>query len=144
MGFRYHAAFVALATPELERLVIFYRSFLGQPPVTFIPQQYAEFHLLQLRLALFNPKTEHRTEFVAPAGAALSICLEVEQLETAIAHLTSTYILLQEQGLWHDTVPLGELLTPSHGREIYAYDPDGNRLILYEAASTNRAEPTHD
>ncbi|MGL4502923.1 MAG: glyoxalase, partial [Planktothrix sp.] len=26
----------------------------------------------------------------------------------------------------------GEIITAAHGREIYAYDPMGNRLILYQ------------
>ncbi|MGL4621884.1 MAG: VOC family protein, partial [Chroococcidiopsis sp.] len=29
--------------------------------------------------------------------------------------------------------PLGQIVTASHGREIYAYDPDGNRIILHQA-----------
>lgn len=128
-----YAAFVTIATPKLERLVTFYHLFLGQPPVTFAPNRYAEFHLPQLRLALFTPKTEHQSEFASPPNAALSLCLEVEKLEQAIAHFTSVYNRLQEQGQWHGAPPLGEILTPSHGREIYAYDPDSNRLILHEA-----------
>ena len=42
-------------------------------------------------------------------------------LEAAIAHLDVLGYL-----------PPGEIMTASHGREIYAYDPIGNRLILYE------------
>ena len=29
--------------------------------------------------------------------------------------------------------PQGQITTASHGREIYAYDPDGNRLILHQS-----------
>ncbi|EDX77907.1 hypothetical protein MC7420_7645 [Coleofasciculus chthonoplastes PCC 7420] len=28
--------------------------------------------------------------------------------------------------------PPGEIIVASHGREIYAYDPNGNRLILHQ------------
>ena len=52
----------------------------------------------------------------------MSLCLEVEQLETAIEHLRCLGF-----------PPLGEIVVASHGREIYAYDPAGNRLILHEA-----------
>ncbi|NJO93776.1 MAG: hypothetical protein HC820_04390, partial [Hydrococcus sp. RM1_1_31] len=48
--------------------------------------------------------------------------LEVENLETAIAHLT-------EMGY----SPPGEIAIASHGREIYVYDPAGNRIILHES-----------
>jgi hypothetical protein len=33
--------------------------------------------------------------------------------------------------------PPGEITTASHGREIYAYDPNSNRLILHESNNTN-------
>jgi hypothetical protein len=46
----------------------------------------------------------------------------VENLEQAIAHLTSLGF-----------PPASEILLASHGREIYACDPDGNRLILHES-----------
>jgi hypothetical protein len=31
--------------------------------------------------------------------------------------------------------PPGEIITASHGREIYTYDPAGNRLILHQGRS---------
>jgi hypothetical protein len=52
----------------------------------------------------------------------MSLCLEVSDLEDAIAHITALGF-----------PPPGEILTASHGREIYAYDPDGNRLILHQS-----------
>ncbi len=52
----------------------------------------------------------------------MSLCLKVPDLEVAIAHLTRL-----------GYPPPGEILTASHGREIYAYDPDGNWLVLHQA-----------
>jgi hypothetical protein len=54
----------------------------------------------------------------------MSLCLEVEDIYGAIAHLTAI-----------GYPPPGSLMTTSHGREIYGYDPDGNRLILHQGAS---------
>jgi len=133
---KYNSAFLTLATANLHQLVLFYRLFFEQNPVTHVPQRYAEFVLPQLRLGLFCPKAQHQAEFASASGAPLSLCLEVESLDAAIAQFTTTYQILVDQGLWTGPPPLGELLTPSHGREIYAYDPDGNRLILHEAILT--------
>jgi len=43
-------------------------------------------------------------------------------LKEAIAYLTSL-----------GYPPPGEITTASHGREIYAYDPMNNRLILHQS-----------
>ncbi len=51
----------------------------------------------------------------------MSLCLEVSNLEDAIAHLKTL-----------GYPPPGNISIASHGREIYAYDPDGNRLILHQ------------
>ena len=57
-----------------------------------------------------------------PKQSAISLCLEVEDLEAAIQHLEAI------------AAPApGEVVLASHGREIYAYDPEGNRLILHQA-----------
>jgi hypothetical protein len=52
----------------------------------------------------------------------MSLCLEVTDLENAIAHVTAL-----------GYPPPGEIITGSHGREIYAYDPDRNRLIIHQS-----------
>jgi hypothetical protein len=54
----------------------------------------------------------------------MSLCLEVANLDQAIARLTHL-----------GYPPPGPILTASHGREIYAYDHDGNRLILHQASA---------
>jgi hypothetical protein len=52
----------------------------------------------------------------------MSLCLEVASLEDSIDKLTQL-----------GYPPLAQITTASHGREIYAYDPDGNRLILHQS-----------
>lgn len=122
MAFQYTDAFVTLAAADMEALVQFYCQFLDREPKPYVPNVYAEFELPGLRLGIFHPKPNHRQEFGQSAQSGMSLCLEVEDLEGAIAHLTSL-----------GYSPPGEIITASHGREIYAYDPAGNRLILHQS-----------
>ncbi|MBD1943918.1 VOC family protein [Coleofasciculus sp. FACHB-712] len=121
MLFQCTAALVTLATVDLEVLVLFYTNLLNQNPNPYIPNIYAEFQLPGFRLGIFRPKETHLSEFES-AKSGMSLCLEVTDLEGAISHLT---------GLGYP--PPGEIFIASHGREIYAYDPIGNRLILHQA-----------
>ncbi len=114
------AVYVALAHENLQSLVAFYQSLLGQVPQVYMPERYAEFVLPDLKLALFKPSDGQ--EFAGPAGS-MSVCLEVDDLEGAIA-------TLRDLGY----PPLGDILYASHGQEIYAYDPAGNRLILHQSS----------
>lgn len=114
-------AFVTLATPQLAELVQFYEQLLAQTPAPYIEQVYAEFHLPGLRLGIFQPKPDRQGEFAAPHRSAMSLCLEVSDLPAAIAHLSQL-----------GYAPPGKPIQASHGQEIYAYDPDGNRLILHQ------------
>ncbi|WP_008317523.1 VOC family protein [Leptolyngbya sp. PCC 6406] len=113
-------AFLALAVHDVDWAVGFYQGLLGQSPQPYQPGRYGEFHLPGLRLALFRPQDSQVAEFNASTSGSMSLCLEVADLESAIAHLTRL-----------GYPPPGAILTASHGREIYAYDPDGNRLILH-------------
>lgn len=117
------SAFVALASENFERLVGFYNGLLDQSARPYQRDRYAEFQLPGLRLAIFKPKTDQVAQFAAPSSGAMSLCLEVTDLDGAIAHLTHL-----------GYAPPGPVLTASHGREVYAYDPDGNRLILHQSA----------
>ena len=121
MSFNYTKAFVTLAATNSAALVQFYAQLLEQTPDPYIFDVYAEFQLKGLRLGIFQPKESRQSEFAASSGG-MSLCLEVEDLEAAIAHLTK---------MGHP--PPGEIITASHGREIYAYDPAGNRLILHQS-----------
>ncbi|MEO0457717.1 MAG: VOC family protein [Cyanobacteria bacterium P01_A01_bin.114] len=121
MSIRLNHVFVTLASERFDHLVAYYQALLGQSPEPLLPNRYAEFQLPGLRLGIFKPKATHCEEF-AGAGGGMSLCLEVESLEGAIATLTDL-----------GYPPPGEVTQASHGREIYAYDPDGNRLILHQA-----------
>ncbi|MBD2232337.1 glyoxalase [Phormidium tenue FACHB-1052] len=112
---------MALASENFGRLVDFYGELLDQSARPYQRDRYAEFHLPELRLAIFKPNTDHASQFAAPSSGAMSLCLEVTDLDGAIAHLTHL-----------GYAPPGPVLTASHGREVYAYDPDGNRLILHQ------------
>jgi predicted enzyme related to lactoylglutathione lyase len=122
MTFQCTDALVTLAAADSETLVRFYAQLLEREPNPYIPNVYAEFQLPGLRLGIFKPKENHRGEFANPAGSGMSLCLEVDELEEAIAHLTRL-----------GYPPSGEIITASHGREIYACDPDRNRLILHQS-----------
>lgn len=123
MIFQCTAALVTLAAVEIEKLVLFYTQLLVQEPNPYIPRAYAEFQLPGLRLGIFRPQQMNRSEFET-AKSGMSLCLEVNDLKRAIAHLNAL-----------GYPPPGEILTASHGIEIYAYDPDGNRLILHQSVS---------
>lgn len=122
MVLQYQTAFVTIAAADMASLVHFYASLLGQSPQPYIANVYAEFQLAGLRLGIFQPKEKNLPEFSSQGQSSMSLCLEVNDLEQAIAHL---YAL--------GFPPPGEILTASHGREIYAFDPAGNRLILHQS-----------
>ncbi len=115
------SAFITLASVNFEALVEFYSALLGQPAQSYRRDRYGEFQLPELRLGIFKPRPDQADQFEAPSSGAISLCLEVGDLNAAIAHLNA---------LGHP--PPGPILTASHGREVYAYDPDGNRLLLHE------------
>jgi predicted enzyme related to lactoylglutathione lyase len=125
MSLQYSTIFVALADADGLTLTSFYQQLLGRAPTKHIPAVYAEFELPGLRLGIFKPKEGNQAEFFSNAhSGSMSLCLEVANLDDAIAQLTAA-----------GYPPPGEVKVASHGREIYAYDPAGNRLILHQAAS---------
>ncbi|MEA5463076.1 VOC family protein [Leptothoe sp. PORK10 BA2] len=122
--------YVTLASEDLPELVAFYQGLLGYSPHSHLPERYAEFWLPGLKLALFKPSADHRQEFSNPAGS-MSLCLEVANLQVAIATLTDL-----------GYPPPGSITHASHGQEIYAYDPRGNRLILHQSNASNPPNPS--
>ncbi len=116
------AVFVTLATNELSKLVSFYTSLWQQKPQIYRQNVYAEFEISGLRLGIFQPHKSNNAEFASSRNSSMSLCLEVEDLRSAIAHLTNI-----------GYPPPGEIVAASHGQEVYAYDPDGNRLILHQS-----------
>lgn len=117
------AALVTLAAANFDALVQFYQQCLTLEPTVVWPNRYAEFQLPQLRLGIFRPKEERITpNSSAPIQSGMAICLEVPNLEQAIAHLTHL-----------GYPPAGTIQIASHGREIYVSDPEGNWLILHQS-----------
>ncbi len=118
---QYKTAFLTIASQNLETLVTFYKLLLEQSPDSYLPNKYAEFQLQGgLTLGIFQPKETHKNQFSQPEKSAMSLCIEVSNLESAIAQISSL-----------GYPPTSQMVTASHGKEIYAYDPDGNRLILH-------------
>ncbi len=116
------AAFITLATSDLDKLVLFYTELWQQKPQIYRQNVYAEFQISGLRLGIFQPNKSNNAEFANSRNSSMSLCLEVEDLASAIAHLTNI-----------GYPPPREIVTASHGKEIYAYDPDGNRLVLHQS-----------
>ncbi len=113
---------MTLATRNLDKLVLFYTELLQQKPQIYRQNVYAEFQISGLRLGIFQPHQSNSAEFSNSRNSSMSLCLEVENLESAIAHLANI-----------GYPPPGEIVVASHGKEIYAYDPNGNRLILHQS-----------
>lgn len=133
-------AIFTLASRQHDLLVTFYEQLFQQKPLIYRPNVYAEFKLPDLRLGIFQPQkrqvmgsnsTFNDNSFDLagenqkfPGIHPVSLCLEVQTLELAIEHLGSL-----------GYPPPGEIRIASHGREIDAYDPEGNWLILYQSVS---------
>ncbi len=129
--------FVTLVDPDGETLMRFYSLLFRQEPSIYIPKVYAEFQLPGLRLGLFKPQENHVAEFsgrplryLQSSAGGMSLCMEVTNLEEAIAQFAAL-----------GCPPPGEITIASHGREIYAYDPLGNRLILHEKLILHENSP---
>jgi predicted enzyme related to lactoylglutathione lyase len=110
-------SWVTIAAAEFERSVQFYRQVFEREPIAYSAERYAEFEILGVRLGIYKPRL---TEFSEVEFPRMSLCLQVENLDIAIEHVKRL------------ESAIGEIIEASHGRELYAYDPDGNRLILYE------------
>jgi predicted enzyme related to lactoylglutathione lyase len=124
MALNCKVAFVTIGALNWQKSVEFYQLLLEQPPASVLPQAYAEFQLPGLRLSIYRPQADE----TMPPGvdnsmpqARLSLCLIVDNLETALNHLAAIGHPVQ-----------GPIHTASHGREAFGTDPDGNRLILYQ------------
>lgn len=111
-------AWVTIAAQDLARSIEFYRQLFRQEPISEMPNKYAEFDIAGLRLGIYQPRsTELQPSSEFPT---MSLCVEVENLEAAIDHLKQI------------GASSGEIIPSSHGKELFAYDPDGNRIILYQ------------
>lgn len=117
----YSEIFVAIAAEPWQTVVDFYAELLDLEPYPYSENRYAEFRIGDFKLGIFQPNVSHQQEFQGRSGS-FSLCLEVEDLAAAIAHLKK---------LGGRVDP--EITQTSHGRECYAYDPVENRLILHES-----------
>lgn len=122
MVFHPQSPLLTIATQQLSVLMGFYQALLQCRPTLYQLERYGEFALQGMRLGIFQVKPDQWPEFDGPTRGAMSLCLAVDDLGEAIAHLTQL-----------GCPPPGPIRMASHGREIYGYDPDGNRIILYEA-----------
>lgn len=121
MNFKYLDIFVVISVNEIQALTDFYSQLLQKAPDVNRPGIYSEFKLEKIRIGIFKPKPERQSEF-ENSSSAMSLCLEVEDINKAIAMLNKL-----------NCPPPGEIIEASHGKEIYAYDPAGNRLILHQS-----------
>ena len=117
----YNRAYIAIASTNITKTVDFYSKLLQLKPEKYLTNVYAEFDYQQLRIAIFKPKIDNIAEFNNSQGSGMSICLEVADLENAIAFLTVI-----------GYPPANDIIVSSHGKELYVYDPSGNRIILYQ------------
>jgi predicted enzyme related to lactoylglutathione lyase len=115
---------VTLAASNWAEIVEFYAQVLAIAPNPYLPGVYGEFNCPGLKLGIFKPKASHEAEFSDQGSGSVSLCFEVTDLDGAIAHWV---------GLGYP--PPAAVITASHGREFYAYDPLGNRLIFHESVS---------
>ena len=127
MVFQCTDALITIAAHDIEKIVFFYTQFLAKKPEYFVPNTYAEFQLPGIKLGLFKPKLTEISEFQTSTKSSMSLCLEVIDLEGVVSHLTTL-----------GYPPPGEIMIASHGREIYAYDPDNNRIILHESTGARK------
>jgi predicted enzyme related to lactoylglutathione lyase len=118
-------AFVTISSPNFDPIVEFYSQLFDCEARSYRPGVYAEFAICGLRLGIFKPKSSNHPEQFGHYSGGMSICLEVSNLEQAIDKLSQL-----------DYPPPGDIITASHGREIYAYDPDGNCLILHQSIAS--------
>ena len=87
------AAFVTLATSDLQKIVLFYTDLWHQKPQTYRENVYAEFQISGLRLGIFQPDKSNNAEFANSRNSSMSLCLEVENLANAIGLVHSALFL---------------------------------------------------
>jgi predicted enzyme related to lactoylglutathione lyase len=119
--FSYSAALITIAAVDFDRLIAFYSILLQQDPQPHQPQVYAGFKVAGSNLGIFQPKASNQQEFTPQTAGAVSLCLSVDSLEQVLEHLATN---------GYPQNPT--VLSASHGRECYIYDPDGNRIILHQ------------
>ncbi|WP_165251030.1 VOC family protein [Paludisphaera soli] len=123
MAIEFDETFAAIGSEDFGRALAFYSAILGREPDERLGDGYAAFRLPGLRLGIFRPKRGGAADFANPPGrrAGLNLVFRVASLDRALAEV---------EGAGGSAT---SAFATSHGREAYAYDPDGNRLILVES-----------
>ena len=123
MSIDYTEVFVAIGSENFDKTVAFYVAVLGREPDERTRDIHVAFHLPGLRLAVFKPRAAHTAFFRNPPDrhSGLSLVLRVPNVERAAAELTRL-----------GAPSPSPVIETSLGREVYGYDPDGNRLILVQ------------
>jgi catechol 2,3-dioxygenase-like lactoylglutathione lyase family enzyme len=122
MNFSITRAFVTIAVANWQQSLDFYQGLLQLTPKVLQADRYAEFQRPDGAIALYQPRSEESPQsFPANHYPSMSLCLQVPDLQAAIAHL-------ERMGY----APPAGIQRSQHGQEIYIYDPNGNRIILYE------------
>ena len=83
----YNRVFVAIAATDISQTIDFYGKLLQLEPEKYIPNVYAEFTFQQFAIAIFQPSPNNLDEFNNSQGSSMSLCLEVPDLEAAIAFI---------------------------------------------------------
>ncbi|OUC15914.1 MAG: hypothetical protein B0A82_04350 [Alkalinema sp. CACIAM 70d] len=125
IGIRYDSAWVTIAVTDLSGAQQFYQALFACEPSRVLPDRYVEFQLAGLRLGIYRPtkfpiSASETSAIAALPQASMSLCFQVQDLDVTLAQLNQLQVP-------HDAVAIA-----SHGREVYAYDPNGNRLIFYQ------------
>jgi catechol 2,3-dioxygenase-like lactoylglutathione lyase family enzyme len=119
MDFVITRSLITIATIDWAASLKFYQDVLQFSPQVLQPDRYAEFQRPDCCIALYAPRSTEQP--IPQPYPSLSLCLQVTSLAGAIARLTALNHAIPE-GIQHS----------GHGQEIYIYDPNGNRIILYE------------
>lgn len=117
MTFSIRRSLITVAVMDWQQSLTFYRNLLQLEPQVLQPGRYAEFRLADCTISLYKPRLEETPTAEGNPYPSLGICLHVDSLQAALAQLN-----LVNHGIQ----------ASSHGREVYLYDPNGNRIILYE------------
>ncbi|MBE9032088.1 hypothetical protein IQ266_20320 [filamentous cyanobacterium LEGE 11480] len=121
MSFSITKSLTTIAVIDWQVSLSFYAALLQMPPQKLQTDRYAEFCLANLTIALYVPRATEPPSPSTRAHPSLSLCLYVQPLSAAIERLTAL-----------GYAPPKGIQQSSHGQEIYVYDPNGNRIILYE------------
>lgn len=115
-------SFITIAVTDWPQSLKFYQCLLQLPPQALQPDRYAEFHPPGCTMALYVARPEESSQPTDQlAYPSMSLCLQVKSISAILPHLQML-----------DYEPPAGIQYSSHGAEIYVYDPNGNRIILYE------------